>query len=485
MPPDNAKPNPTTPSPSPSPDPGFTVRDFEAARREAERTGSEAGALLERQRREDIERLFVRRAHIPGFKSLCDELIKRGTPFETARDRYYEALETFDAAPVPHGAPATGDPGHFGAAVQRDGLDKWREGAREALLVRARLEQSAEVLARVRESEFRGMSLSDMARSYLQAINLSARGDRRRMIGEALVRSVGQHTTSDFTNLLANVGEKAALKGWEEAPETWAAWCKIGELRDFKSSKRVGLDSASDLDEIEEDGEYEYGTMSDRGETIQLKTYGKLFKLSRQSIINDDLGAFTDVPRKWGRAANRKVGDLVYAILSGNPTMGDGNSLWDASNHSNYVAGGSGAAPSITTLNAAFAAMATQTDETGNTINVGPRYIIGPAALRGTILTLLQSQHDPSEGNLASNPWFQALTPVIDPRIDADDAAKWYLAGDPAMFDTVEVAFLDGDPNPYIEQVDALTVDGVTYKVRVDCTAKALSWQALYHNDGN
>ena len=41
------------------------------------------------------------------------------------------------------------------------------------------------------------------------------------------------------------------------------------------------------------------------GESIQLATYGKMFSITRQAIINDDLTAFTDIPRKMGRAAAR------------------------------------------------------------------------------------------------------------------------------------------------------------------------------------
>ncbi|MEL0625302.1 Mu-like prophage major head subunit gpT family protein, partial [Marinomonas arenicola] len=76
--------------------------------------------------------------------------------------------------------------------------------------------------------------------------------------------------------------------------------------------------------------------IGDNAEQIQLATYGRLFSISRQTIINDDLQAFTKLPMKMGRAAIRTVGDLVYALLMSNPNMKDGKSLFHA-DHNNIL----------------------------------------------------------------------------------------------------------------------------------------------------
>jgi hypothetical protein len=57
---------------------------------------------------------------------------------------------------------------------------------------------------------------------------------------------------------------------------------------------------------------------------------GKIFSLTRQAIINDDLDAFTKIPNAWAVLAIRTIGDLVYAILTGNPRMSDGIALFHA-----------------------------------------------------------------------------------------------------------------------------------------------------------
>ena len=62
-------------------------------------------------------------------------------------------------------------------------------------------------------------------------------------------------------------------------------------------------------------GEYGYATIGDRGETVQLATYGKLFSITRQAIINDDLSAFTRIPMNMARAAKRTLAKFVLDFV--------------------------------------------------------------------------------------------------------------------------------------------------------------------------
>jgi len=59
------------------------------------------------------------------------------------------------------------------------------------------------------------------------------------------------------------------------------------------------------------------------------------------------------------------------------------------------------------------------------------------------------------------------------------------LSANPNVFDTLEVAFLDGQEAPFLESKDGWNVDGVEYKVRLDAVAGALDYRGLYQNDGN
>ena len=358
-----------------------------------------------------------------------------------------------------------------------DERDKLRSAASEALDLRAGFIKHDEV--KHGGSELRGYTMSELARFMLERSGVKASGlSRMEMVGRAIT-----HSTSDFAYILGNVANKSLLKGYLEVPELFERIARVGNLSDFKTADRVNISAFSDLEEVGENGEYKSGTVSDSREQIQLATYGKKFSISRQAIINDDLSAMTRVPMGMGQAAKRKVGDLVWAVLTANAAMADGVALFHA-NHANLAA--SGAAPSVTTLSAAKAAMAKQTDPSGNaTIRMPASLAIVPVALEDAMKTLIASATDPSQANSRKPNIHQGTLEVVsDARLDVDSAVKWYLASNPDIFDTIEVAYLDGNPNPFLESKDGWDVDGIEYKVRIDAAAKALDHRGLYQNPG-
>ncbi len=360
--------------------------------------------------------------------------------------------------------------------VSADGRDRFKAGIESALSIRAGIEKDDP------KNEFRGFHLLEVARACLvQAGVTSMPGSKMGMIAMAIT-----HSTSDFPYLLQNVAEKAMLKGYSEADETFQTWTRVGRLSDFKAASRVGMSEFSDMEEVKEGGEFKHGTVGDRREQIQLATYGKLFTITRQAIINDDLGAFSDIPRKMGRAATRKVGDLVYAVLTGNPNMSDGTALFHA-NHANLA--GTPAALALATLGAGRTAMARQVDSSGaeNALNIRPKFLIVPITLEDSANILLNSEYDPDTANKLQriNPAKgYNLTLVSDARLDASSLTAFYLSADPNTFDTIEVAYLDGNQSPYLEQQNGWTVDGVEFKVRLDAAVKALDWRTMYKNAG-
>jgi hypothetical protein len=235
------------------------------------------------------------------------------------------------------------------------------------------------------------------------------------------------------------------------------------------------------LDEIPESGEYKHGTIGERAESIKLATYGKLFSITRQAIINDDLTAFTDIPRKMGRAAARTVGDLVFSILIDNPAMSDSVALFHA-DHNNLAS--SGTAITAASVGAGRTAMRTQKDGTA-TLNIRPSFLIVPAAQEDTARVLMTSETDPSKTNSrVPNPVRGAAEIIVDARLDDASTTAWYLAADPNTFDTIEVGYLDGIAAPFLDQQDGWTIDGVEYKVRIDAAAAPLEFRTLYKNPG-
>jgi len=177
------------------------------------------------------------------------------------------------------------------------------------------------------------------------------------------------------------------------SPGTYEIWCNVTENPDFKEMSRNQLSEAPDLDEVPEHTPYKYGKLTDAKEVFQIASYGKLFGITRQALINDDLSAFTRIPMSFAQSAKRKVNAAAYAALTANAALADGTALFHA-DHSNYVGSGSGAAPAIGTLDTARTAMRSQTGLQGAILNIAPRFIIVPAALETTTDTVLNSAGD-------------------------------------------------------------------------------------------
>lgn len=356
--------------------------------------------------------------------------------------------------------------------VGESDVEKFSRAAEDAIAFRAGIAGE-----NVQRTELYGYTLFEMARKCLEMRGIrTERMDKRELVGRAFT-----HSTSDFPKILENNSRKAMLRGYDEAEEVFPRFTRAGNLSDFKQHSRVGLGTFDTLDEIPESGEYKHGTIGERAESIKLATYGKLFSISRQAIINDDLSAFTDIPRKMGRAAARTVGDLVFAIINANPTMSDGTALFHA-DHSNLA--GSGAAPTAATVGAGRTAMRTQKDGKA-VLNISPEFFLVPAALEDTAKVLMASETDPSKTNSRiPNPVRNAAEVVVDARLDAASLTAWYLLADPNRFDTIEVGYLDGVAAPFLDQQEGWTIDGVEYKVRIDAAAAPLEFRTMYKNAG-
>ena len=184
-------------------------------------------------------------------------------------------------------------------------------------------------------NEFSGLTLSEPGTgSSLQMSGGTVTfRDRREMIGRALIWPV--RTPPAISRASWPMWRESVLKGWGRdrgrsgsGPHRNPAGLKI--------SNRVGLGLFQNLPVVPEGADYHYATVGDRSAPIALATYGSLFRITRQAILNDDMSVLSDIPRKMGRAARPPGGSLAYAILTGNPTMPDGVALFHAS-HGNLA----------------------------------------------------------------------------------------------------------------------------------------------------
>lgn len=331
---------------------------------------------------------------------------------------------------------------------------------------------------------YRGMSVLDIGRAFLAARGMSITGLRKSELVDAMLGRGGMHSTSDFPYLLADVANKNLRSAYEAAPQTWLPIAQPVSVSDFKASNQLQVGDAPGLDEILEHGEFTTGTITEAREQVTLKTYGKMFAITRQALINDDLNSFGNVPAAFGRKARDKESDLAWAQITSNPTMGDGVALFIAAHNNLAILA---AVISVTSLGAGRRQLRKQTGLDGTTLlNLDGRYLIVPAELE-TLAEQYVTQVTPAQSSNV-NPFGPSgrtpLTVIVEPRLDANSTKAWYMACAASQAPVLYYATLEGQSGPDLRQEEGFDIDGLKFRCRLDVGFKAADYRAIYKNSG-
>jgi hypothetical protein len=297
------------------------------------------------------------------------------------------------------------------------------------------------------------------------------------------------HSTGSFSNLMLDAANKTLLAGYEEAEYTWNIWARTAPaVADFKNVNRIRFSEVGNLEMVPELADYPEETMSDSKESYKVEKFGSVFSVSWETIINDDLDAISRIPAMQGNAARRTQNAKVYEVLTSNPTMGDGKALFANDHASGDNTSGAAAVPSVTTLNAGFAKMRRQKGLNASTVlNLTPKYLIVPVDYEATAMELFSSTSYNASGNnegvkniYGPSGMRSGLVLVADAVLTS--TTLWYLAADTARIDTVELAFLQGEESPILENEWDFAKDCYRYKIRQTFGVKAIDWRGLYRN---
>ena len=322
---------------------------------------------------------------------------------------------------------------------------------------------------------FVGMRVIDMAKELLEARGIST----NRMSPSTIIER-SMNGSSDFPNLLLATGERTLRAAYLSYAGGIKNASRPTTAVDFRAKHRLKLGEMPQLLKVNEGGEFKRGSTAESDETYSLGTYGRIFAITRQALINDDLGAFVTMTGQFGRAAAEFEAQYLVTLLASNPVMADTKALFHTG-HGNLA--GTGAAISITSLGTAKQAMRLQKGLDGTTpIDATPKHLIVPAALETIALQYL-AQTTPNQSSLV-NPFAGQLSLIVDPRLDALSATRWYLAADSATVEGLEHAYLQGQEGPYIEQRLGFEVDGVEMKCRLDFGAGFTDYRGWYSNPG-
>lgn len=448
---------------------------------------------------------IIQLCELAGRPEKANEFLRAGkTPAEVQKALHAERLS----------APRTGALSQDSVTITADAREKFRVGLSAGLLLKAggyRFENPKDAEPGRR---FAGMKLMQMARialreagnthvDYLTDQEVLSATFEGRVRGGIVPRSGNSfsggpynNSSSDFPLILRDVAHKRLQQAYQLTPTTYQRWVRIVPLSDFKANYVARLSEAPDPVEVGENGEITEGALFEGGESYALKTVGRKFSITRKTLIDDDLNAFSRMPQMLGAAFRRYTNRLVYALLKNNGNMSDGIALF-------AVAGGArvntnlfgSAALASGTLDAGWTAMVnqkgmqTETGENGESSLIGavPRYLLLPPALRRTARQLLYSSGDITDNKSSAviNPEQGLLEDIVEPELSNGtngSTSTWFIAADPNSVDTVEVGFLDGMDAPTLEETTDGDILGMGLRAFHDVGAGAIDPRGLQKN---
>lgn len=397
------------------------------------------------------------------------ELIERGLPLEAAREEIFQKLIDKDPGETINLKISSGS---------YDERDVRVRSMQNALMHRVdsstKLEESA--------YQYRGASLLDIARRCLEADGIKVGYDRSTIATRAM-------TTADFPEILSNTSNKMLLASYENkiAKQTFTPLVKIGNAPDFKKMKKVRPSESPSFKPLEEDGEIRTARLSENSEEYRISTFARTILISRQAIIDDDLGAF-DQLSSFGASAARLESNLVWSILLDNARMGDGHRLF-SKEHKNIGEGKYPQGLDIEGLSFGEYIMSSQMGlNEEDFLDIMPKYLIVPSILKTKALSIISDRYMPNEPSKV-NPFAGGLEVISEPRLNklvtVGQFEPWFLAADKEEgLPLVELSFLDGVRRPTIDSRVNFETKGVEVSAIIDCGAKALDWRPLYKSMG-
>lgn len=428
------------------------------------------------------------RTRITEITSLCTrhklhdlaaDLIEKGSTIDEARSVILSKLSE-GAAPV-GGAPS--------ATVTRDGSESYRSAAIDGVLLRSGCVKVDKPSAGA--NDFRGMSLLRLAEDCLRRSGAKIiPHDVRELVSLAMNMRGAElisGSSGDFPLILSTVANKSLIDGYTTAPTSYQLWAAISSLNDFKSTQRIKFSEVGKLVAVPENGKYSEAKLTEKKEVIQLGTYGRIWTMSRQAIINDDLDAFSRVPRSFGMQASYLPNDLAIAVLIANATMNSGNALFSTANantssNTSYrldtVAHAQAAAINMYNLMSKQKSYQADTESAGaRYLNLRPRVwlVAGTDELVARQAIVSAGDANASTKDIVNPISSLSLAVIAEQNIKQSDSDyTHFMFADPRIAPVVEVAFLQGNQQPYFERMDQTDSDGTKWLIRLDCGAAAV-----------
>jgi len=272
-------------------------------------------------------------------------------------------------------------------------------------------------------------------------------------------------TSSDFPYLLGQVMDRQLMANYQAWNADWQSFSKKRIVTDFNTVRLERLYGTDDvLPEVAEKGEYLAQKPTSCRFELGVKKRGRQYDVSWEAIVNDSLGAFSDIPTRMATAVARTENHQITGTYSS--ATGPNAGLYGATiTDCDQAVTNLGSLPlTIANIETTMLLMAAQTDMKGNPISVRGVHLVVPPALelaaRAILTSALKQYTEVGAGGgipvptanilpqmglqLHVDPWL----PVVD--VSGNANTTWYLFADPSQIPSIYYGKLRGFEAPEI-----------------------------------
>jgi phage head maturation protease len=440
-----------------------TIDDTQQQRQQYQRP---ANLIAERKRVKDIRDL----GRSANMGDEADAAIDDGMPVEAFRAQVFDKMVERQSQTPTFPIAET-----RGTGQERNGEMDARVNALVARITGKAPEDEAR--------QFMSSSLLDHARGLLEAGGVNTRNMSREQILSARSRSYGMHTTSDFPLLLQGVGDRVLQEAYQEAQSPLKRFLsRQTTATDFRAKSKLKVSDGGLLEKVNEHGEIKATTRSEAAESYRIETYGRIFALTFQAIVNDDLDAFGDWSRWAGQMAAMTENNVLLNLLTkdagAGPVMTEDNKTLFHADHGNLAS--IGTALDEENLGAAILAFRQQKAMGGHRIAVAPKYLLVGPELELKAQKLVASI-SATTTNDAVPEAIKNLIPLVEPNLDGK---AWYLFASSASAPVFEHAYLAGHEGVQLNTEEGFEVLGARFRAVLHFGAGSVDFRGAYRNPG-
>ena len=256
-------------------------------------------------------------------------------------------------------------------------------------------------------------------------------------------------STMSLPGILSNVANKFLKEGFYNVENAWESISSSRSVRDFKEVSSYRLTGGMEFEKLAPGGEIKHGQVDEEKYTNKVDSYGRMFGITREDIINDDLDSLSAVPRRIGRGGALKLNNVFWTEFLDNGTF-------FAAGNDNYEAG-AGTAFGVDAVSSLDTLFRVQKDADETLLGLMPSILLVPASLRIAALQMMNSTEirGGTGKQPVANPHAGAYQVVSSAYLDGDSKLAYYLLANPSALSTIEVAFLNGQRTPIVESADA------------------------------